>query len=311
MKHKYLLIPAILLAAAFIWLLAENRQQERQQAAHIRSLQQQAQPYERELSQLRQRLQQGNRENQAALESSGLTVGFVPGCLEDVAAIETMMEPYAYTPLVILDCSLEWQTLEEIASDAMERGFAIIPAGITFDDQVLAQAVQLRSILPEGSRDTFFLRDSCDTPENMDALTQSGFCRFSRYDENLQAGIDENDCPWVAYGFIRSSGKVIQLLNQVAAAGSRVVLCIDFQNVNSGELPLPAVESFLKTVDQSVAAGSLRYSGLEASFQALTQQAQQAALAASESARQEQQMQNRIQELEQIISEIYSHWDEY
>lgn len=310
MKHKYLIIPTILLAVVFLCLLAENRQQERRQEAQMRALQQQAQPYERELSELRQKLQMGSI-SQVQPEKSGLTVGFVPGCREDVDTIASLMAPYAYTPLVILDCSLEWQTLEGIASAAAQRGFAIIPAGITFDQQVLAQAVQLRPLLPEESRDTFLLRHNWDTPENMATLTQAGYCRFSRYDENLQAGVDENDCPWIAYGFIRSSGAVIQLLNQVASAGSQVVLCMDFQNVNSGELPLPAVESFLKTVDESVAAGSLRYSGLEQSFQAISQQAQQAALAASESARQEQQMRDRIQELEQIISEIYSHWDEY
>lgn len=310
MKHKYLIIPTILLAVVFLCLLAENRQQERRQAAQMRALQQQAQPYERELSELRQKLQMGSI-SQVQSEKSSLTVGFVPGCREDVDTIASLMAPYSYTPLTILDCSLDWQTLEEIASAAAQKGFEIIPAGITFDEQVLAQAVQLRPLLPEGSRDVFLLRHNWDTPENIAALTQAGYCRFSRYDENLQAGVDENGCPWVAYGFIRSSGAVIQLLNQVASAGSQVVLCIDFQNVNSGELPLPAVESFLKTVDESVSAESLRYSGLEQSFQAISQQAQQAELAASENARQEQQMQDRIQELEQIISQIYSHWDEY
>lgn len=307
MKQKYLIILTVLLAMVFLYLLVENQQQEKQQSAQMYALQQQAQPYERELSQLRQSLQA----RKTTLETSSLTVGFVPSCREDMDTIETLMAPYAYTPLVILDCSLEWQTLEEITSTALERGYEVIPAGITFDEQVLAQAVQLRSILPEGSQDTFLLRHNLDTAENMAALTQSGYCRFSRYDESLTSGMDENNRPRLAYGFIHSSSTIIQLLNQVAAIGSQILLCIDLQTVNSDELPLPVVEAFLIMVDEAVTAGNLRYSGLEQSFQTLSQQAQQAALDASENARQEQQIQDRIKELEQIISQIYSHRDEY
>lgn len=301
----------VLLALFLAGLLFVNHRQTQRQAAHMQQLQQEAKPYEQEVSRIRTELQQQEDAASHAEAVTGLLFGFVPTAAADFDEIDALASAHAITPVVILDCALEKAALTTLWEAAAAKGYAVILAGFQLDEAVLQTAEEMKVLLsPEdAAAPVFLLRGNADTKENRSLLKAHGFTELILYEESLQAGLLEDGTPYLCYGFFNSPSYYSSYISQLVAAHTVLLAAFDLSELQSGTFQVADIDHFLTMADERMAAGELRYVNLSDAFQAVADQN------ASEQRKQETfaeykaAQEARIEALEEIISEIYSRWN--
>lgn len=313
MKKIVNVLLIIVFISFFSFVFVVDQQIDSRQAVHMSKLQEQAKPYEQELAEIRLELQNKKNKINRREEQAAVIFGFVPATGRDISEIKDAMEPYSYTPVIILDCSLEQAVLKDMISQAVKQGYELIPAWISYDEQMLERAEQIRTVLSEYGyeRDLpFFIRQSFDTVENRNWLEAIGYYSFVSYSESLNSGITDSGSPFISYGFLKERGAAADMIDQIVSAASYTVIAIDWSDINNRVISFSDIAGLFTMADEKILSGELRYSALEDTFQSIINASRQEDILRTEYEEYEKKQQDRIKELEAIISEIYSHWDQ-
>ena len=314
MKKKGVIILTIFLMILLGVMLFLNEQQENRQAIHMKRLRKEAQPYEQEITAIRSELERLENGIKRVPEVSGGIIGFVPTSVDDIFTIKALTVGYEFTPLIILDCSMDETILRDIANQAVGGNCDLILAGMDLDEEVLKKADSIRAILPEYGYEkevSFFLRYTCDTAENRKLLREHGYWNLVRYDMFLNFGIDDFDVPYISYGFLESTNPNYSYVSQIIDSHTYSVMTFDFSDINSGINGESVVREFLKIVNDQVSKGELLYMNISEVFHAVVKGEKSYQEQREEFEQYKIEKQKRIEELEEIVSEIYSQWDEY
>lgn len=314
MKKSICIVLIILLTALMGTMLILDKHQESKQNHHVKELQNEAEPYEKELSQIRLELEEKKAVIESLPDVSGTMIGFVPNTADDIASIKEVTDGHSFTPLVLLDCAKDEATLQSIAQRAVQEGYDLILAGITFDASVVEKADAIKAFLTDyfGAQDpVFLLRNTYDTEGNRAILKQHGYEKLVRYSDSLSAGVDDAGIPYLAYGFIRSSGAYGNYINQAAAAKSFSITVFDFADIQRGAIGKTDIANYIEAVDKKVSAEEMLYTNLKSAFQAVAEGGSISSGTENDYEKYEKKQQDRIKELEEIIAEIYNRWDEY
>lgn len=302
----------ILLAALLGGLLLWEIQNESRRAAQTEQRQLEAQPYYEEMTAIRWELKRRESKIKITPNVSGVIIGFVPTSADDMASIREFTAGYGFTPLVILDCAREEADLQNIARISIEAGWDLMLAGITFDPTVLERADSIRALLPEygdGTEPAFLLRHSFDTSENREALRRHGYQRLVRYSDSLIADVDESGTPYIAYGFVRTPNASSDLVSRLVSAHTLMTLVFDLADLAQGTIDETMVTDYLQAVDSRVSSGELVYTDLAEAFDAVAEGESLSRKRQEEFEQYKAEQQQRMDELEEIISEIYSRPD--
>ena len=135
-------------------------------SAHIQQLIVEAKPYADRIKQINDDLRSKEYEIYVQDERTEFVLGFVPTAVEDMAVIEELFSEADYRPVILLDCSQEYETLLALLEEAEQGRYELALAGMVLDREVLQTADKLRREIAErGLADSvpFLLRNSCDT----------------------------------------------------------------------------------------------------------------------------------------------------
>lgn len=216
--------------------------------------------------------------------------------------------------MILLDCSQEKDVLTAILKKAVEKDYEVVLAGLQFDESILQTADEMKDLLAQmddTKSPAFLLRNNVNTEENRNLLNEHGYTELILYDDSLQAGMQKNGKPYICYGFFKQPVYYSDYISQIVTAHTMMLASFDFSTIQSGTLKIADVENFIEMAEEQKADNKLRYVDLNSAFQAVTDQnvTQQERQEAYEKYEAEQE--KLIQELEEKISAIYSHWNEY
>ena len=121
--------------------------------------------------------------------------------------------------------------------------------------------------------------------------------------------MDEFGAPYIAYGFVRSPNASSNLVSQLVAAHTLMTLVFDFADLAQGTIDETIVTDYLKAVDRWVSAGERVYTDLAEAFDAVAEGESLSRKRQEEFEQYKAEQQQRMDELEEIISEIYSRPD--
>ena len=114
-KSKTFAVGVIIVCSVLlIGLSWMNRQQERQRLAQMRALQQQAAPYEQEIREIQSELDRREKAISANSDISGAVPCFRIPSAKDIELVKELSTDYPFTPTILLDCSLDKETLQDI-----------------------------------------------------------------------------------------------------------------------------------------------------------------------------------------------------
>lgn len=303
----------IVCSALLIGLSWMNRQQERRRLAQMHALQQQAAPYEQEIREIQSELNKREKAISTSTDISGAIPCFEISSAKDIELVKKLSAGYAFTPTILLNCSLDKETLRDIIKAAAAENYKFVLFIRSMQDDTLDTAEELQEMIAEyttGWEPTVLLRNPEDTQENRALLAQRGYQTLFRYRTDLDDGT-QDEILYLPYGFILATTSSSRLTDTLVSAHTSLAICFDLDNLHDNTLAEKDITDCLNVLDEYVSEKTLEYRDADTAFLVLAQKEGKAERAKAEFDLYAQQQEARIKELRDIVSEIYSHWDEY
>lgn len=313
-KSKTFAVGVIIVCSVLlIGLSWMNRQQERRRLAQMRALQQQAAPYEQEIREIQSELDERENAISANSEISGAIPCFEISSAKDIEVVKELSADYAFTPTILLDCSLDKETLRDIIKASAAENYKFVLFIRSMGDDTLDTVAELQEMIAEyttGWEPIVLLRNPDDTQENRALLAQRGYQTLFRYRTDLDDGT-QDEILYLPYGFLRATTSSSRLTDTLVSAHTSMAICFDLDNLHDHTLAEKDITDCLNVLDEYVSEKKLEYRDADTAFLVLAQKEGKTERAKAEFDRYAQQQEARIKELRDIVSEIYSHWDEY
>lgn len=304
------IIVCFVLLIGLSWM---NRQQERRRLTQMRALQQQAAPYEQEIRKIQSELDRREKAISANTDISGAVPCFRISSAKDIEVVKELSADYAFTPTILLDCSLDKETLRDIIKASAAENYDFVLFIRSMQDDTLDTAAELQEMIAEyttGWEPIVLLRNREDTEANRALLAQHGYQTLFRYSTDLDDGT-QDEMLYLPYGFILATTSSSRLTDTLVSAHTSMAICFDLDNLHDHTLAEKDITDCLNVLDEYVSEKKLEYRDADTAFLVLAQKEGKTERAKAEFDRYAQQQEARIKELRDIVSEIYSHWDEY
>lgn len=314
MKKILLVMLALVLVIISGMLVFESDQKEQRQQKHILKLQKEAEPYESELQEIRQDLEERSRAIYSSSDISSSMVGFVMTSAGDMDLVKEVANEYSFTPIIVLNCDLSQDILLEILQKASEQNYEIMLSGMTFDENVLKTADIIRDQGTDYGYDqdvVFMIRKKCDSDKNRNLLKQHEYKNIIYYDSMMKSDIS-GKMRYIPYRFVRSN--VSAYINTIEYAVSEkvdIIWLFNIEEIENGKLSKGIITDFLQILDKRIKEGTMHYIKLGEAFYALAKKEGLMQEAEEEYTRYKEEQKVRIDELEAEIDKIYSCWNEY
>ena len=313
-KSKTFAVGVIIICSALlIGLSWMNRQQERRRLAQMRALQQQAAPYEQEIREIQSELDKREKAISANSDTSGAIPCFEISSAKDIELVKELSADYAFTPTILLNCSLDKEVLRDIIKASAAENYEFVLFIRSMQDDTLDTVADLQEMIAEyttGWEPIVLLRNPEDTQANRALLAQRGYQALFRYRTNLDDGT-QDEILYLPYGFLRATTSSSRLTDTLVSAHTSMAICFDLDNLHDNTLAEKDITNCLNVLDEYVSEKKLEYRDADTAFLVLAQKEGKTERAKAEFDRYAQQQEARIKELRDIVSEIYSHWDEY
>ena len=313
-KSKTFAVGVIIVCSALlIGLSWMNRQQERRRLAQMRALQQQAAPYEQEIREIQSELSKREKAISTNTDISGAVPCFRISSAKDIEVVKELSTGHAFTPTILLNCSLDKETLQDIIKASAAENYEFVLFIRSMQDDTLDTAEELQEMIAEyttGWKPIVLLRNPEDTEANRALLAQRGYQTLFRYRTDLDDGT-QDEILYLPYGFLRATTSSSRLTDTLVSAHTSMAICFDLDNLHDNTLAEKDITDCLNVLDKYVSEKKLEYRDADTAFLILAQKEGKTERAKAEFGRYEQQQKARIKELRDIVSEIYSHWDEY
>lgn len=313
-KSKTFAVGVIIVCSVLlIGLSWMNRQQERRRLAQMRALQQQAAPYEQEIRDIQSELDKREKAISANSDISGAIPCFEISSAKEIEVVKELSAGYAFTPTILLNCSLDKEPLRDIIKASAAENYKFVLFIRSMGDDTLDTVVDLQEMIAEyttGWEPIVLLRNPEDTQANRALLAQRGYQTLFRYRTDLDDGA-QDEMLYLPYGFLRATTSSSRLTDTLVSAHTSMAICFDLDNLHDHTLAEKDITDCLNVLDKYVSEKKLEYRDADTAFLVLAQKEGKTERAKAEFDRYAQQQKARIKELRDIVSEIYSHWDEY
>ena len=304
-----IILCAVLLAVP-LWM---KRQQENRRQVHMSTLKQQAAPYEREIQALQSELNKRKNAISANTDTSGAIPCFKISSAEDVATVKELCAGYAFTPTILLSCSLEQESLNSIIETSAAENYDFVLCVRTMQEDTLDTMAQLQETIAQYNpawKPAVLLHSQEDTKQNQALLAEHGYRMLFRYNNELDDGA-QDEMLYLAYGFILATTDTSWLTDMLVDTRTSMAICFDLDGLQKNTLAEKDITDCLDVLDERLSAGVLEYRDVQTAFLVLAQKEGRTEQARAEFDQYAQQQEARIEELEGIVKEIYSHWEEY
>lgn len=279
----------------------------------MRALQQQAAPYEQELREIQSELDKREKAISANTDISGAVPCFRVSSAKDIELVKKLSAGHAFTPTILLNCSLDKETLRDIIKASAAENYDFVLFIHSMQDDTLDTVADLQEMIAKYTtvwKPIVLLRNQDDTQENRALLAQHGYQMLFRYRTNLDDGI-QDEILYLPYGSLRATVSSSRLITTLVSAHTSMAICFDLDSLHDHTLAEKDITNCLNVLDEYVSEKKLEYRDADTAFWVLAQKEGKTERAKAEFDRYEQQQEARLKELRDIISEIYSHWNEY
>ncbi len=222
-----------------------NNKQEKAQSVAIKAVLEEVQPYEDELQDLKNELSHMKYNGSYSSDEAEIMVGFVASGASDVNYINGKAEAYGFSPVLIIDCTMETDVIEDII-EAADESWEIMLYAPTFSEEVNENVLSVMSYLEEEGKEhtgVFFLRGNNSTDVNLQLLKDDGFIGYTRFSNTAEEGQNKDGTIYFDYTYMGDSdasvadritvmeGKVVTMYNNYTS----MLIAFDMSSINTGE----------------------------------------------------------------------------
>ncbi|MCD7749704.1 MAG: hypothetical protein LUH42_06610, partial [Oscillospiraceae bacterium] len=303
----------VLVVAFLAYMIYPDNREQKAQAEAMEELQAEARPYEVELQNLKSELQSLQNSVSYSSEEAEILVGFVASdesADSYISYIDEKASAYNFSPVLIVDCTMDMDIIEEII-DAADESWEIMLYASSFSEEVNDSVLSVISYLASINREhcgIFFLRGDSSTASNIQLLVDDGFIGYTDYNsESPKAGQTEDGSVYFDYSYLTTSGTTVSSrITALYRNKAAMIIAFDMASIQSGALTEAYVVSLLDRMQAYTENDDCSFSTVAAVTEKLSEiNTIEAELQADYEA-QAAEIQERIDELEELIEEIYA-----
>lgn len=301
---------SILLAGGLAFMIYSDEQEQKEQAEAIQELQAEARPYEVELNNLQSELSSLEKNTGYTSDRAEIMVGFIASELSDIEYISDKAQAYGFSPVLVVDCTMDISDIEEIV-EAADENWEIMLYVSSFSEESNESVLTVLSYLDSIEKDetgVFFLRNDYASDENIRLLADDGFIGYTLYHSSSPAAGQTGDgSVYFDYSYIRSDeGTIDDRLSVLYSNKASMLIVFDMDKINSGEISGSYITGVLDKIQNYASQENCCFATVEEVVWELSEINMTEAELQAEYEEQAAEIQERMDELEEIISEIYS-----
>ncbi|MDO4341056.1 MAG: hypothetical protein Q4C91_23770 [Eubacteriales bacterium] len=269
--------------------------------------------YEAELNEIRSNLAERRVEIGESSDCGKVLVGYCVTSKVELALVNEHEEKYGFVPVIVLDCTMDEALLTELLAGMQGKDYEVMLTGTPYSAEVLNTADSVRELLPEYGFDddvSFLLRGADDVIENLDELYEHGYSGLVRYDDSAKNGLTDKGVPFIAYNFISNNDQLSGGLDLVIQNKSAIIMVFDFNSMEDGKLSEADMTTALDDIQKQVSDETLVYSSAKEVLEQIRAGDDLEKVKKQEYEEYAAAQQERIDELEEKIHNIYSEWNE-
>ncbi|MCC8081352.1 MAG: hypothetical protein LIO80_05020 [Lachnospiraceae bacterium] len=304
----------VLLAGVLAYMIYTNNEHRKAQSEAVTELQAEVRPYEVEQQNLEAELEALQSSVSYSSEEAEILVGFVVSDTSDISWIEEKATAYSFSPVLIIDCTLDRDVIEEVLETA-EESWEIMLYASDFSEETNDSVLSVQSYLESVGREhcgVFFLRGDYSTDSNIQLLADDGFTGYTSYNsDSPEAGQTEDGFVYFDYSYLTSTGtSVSSRISELYRNKTSMIVAFDMASIDSGSLTENYVVSLLDSLQSYTENDDCSFSTVAAVVEELSEINMTEAQRQAEYEAQIAEIQERIDELEEIISDIYSRMED-
>ncbi|MCC8097927.1 MAG: hypothetical protein LIO44_05105 [Eubacterium sp.] len=294
-------------------MIYSEKQSEKVRADSIQKLINDAIPYENEELELKKELHNLNEDIAYVSENAEIAVGFIAAGVSDLSYIKNKAETYDFPPVLIIDCTMDMTEIAGIV-DAADDSWEIMLYASAFSEEINGNVLSVISYLESVGKEhtgIFLLRSDYNTEANVQLLKDDGFIGYTYYHETLpMAGQMEDGTVYFDYSYLNVIGtSVTKRLSALYVNKASIIIAFDMEGINAENLTEGYMEYIFNGLSKFTEEDDCSFSTVAAIVEELS------AINSTEASKQayyderSAEIQNRIDELDEIIKNIYDGYD--
>lgn len=320
MEHRLrdwiLLAITLLLAIALGWLMVNQLQKERHQTEQMTQFYAQTNAYEDELRSIRKELQ----EMQAAIEDVDITpetaLCFLVQDPAQIQWVEDTFSSYGWPVSIVIpiDQPNGADIIARMAQSQMDM--EVMFAGISVYQQYQTNLEQLkqqaqRQEVPVSPM--WFLSQEEHTQDNLNLLKQygiTGYTQPSQYSDVIQSGNSKDDQLYVEHVPVKPGERLLGSGMELAISQKRFLICaFDVEQMDGSPEAQATLDNALEALTHFQGTGDMLVDSTRHFFDLKEEQRKAIEQRREEYNRYSAQQQQRIQQLEDKIDQLYEEWN--
>ncbi|MCD8153912.1 MAG: hypothetical protein LUF78_04370 [Clostridiales bacterium] len=307
------IVLTIVLAGVLLLMIYTEKKIEGEKETAYQTLLAEVEPYEDELREKKILLSNLKSDVSYSSEESEILVGFVATDESDLAYMEEKADIYGFSPVLVLNCTMEESTIEDMI-DTADDSWEIMLYTPTFSEEVNESVLSVISYLDSIDRayaDVFFLRSDYDSDTNLRLIKKDGFIGYTSYHSEAPGiGQEEDGTVYFDYSYLTSSGtSVTSRISAMYNGRASMIFALDMKSINSGSLTEEYVTSVLDTLQSYTENDDCSFSTITSVVEKLSDINSIEASNQESYEKQVVELEERIEELEEIIDELYDNYE--
>ncbi|MCD7822998.1 MAG: hypothetical protein LUG86_03115 [Oscillospiraceae bacterium] len=307
----FALLSVIVLVVFFV--MAYNyKSRTSEQKSRLEAAVAEAKQYEDEVTELKRSITSATDALSDKSDTARFVVGYVVSSEEDIATAEAQAAEYGFEPLIVLDCIDDLTVLEGLALVASDAGHEIMLTASVFTVEANETVKSLLSYMSENGidcADIFLLRSDYSSSSNVELVISDGFSGYTIYNSTPTSGITDDGYITFDYSFLTVDSTSLTRFSSSYSNLASMVVAIELDSVRAGTLTDSFISKLLTTLAAYSKNDDCEFTSIAGVAESLLEENESAEERLLEYEAYVAECEARIDELEEIIAEIYSQLD--
>ncbi|MCD8155636.1 MAG: hypothetical protein LUF78_13310 [Clostridiales bacterium] len=300
---------SVLAAAGLIYLWLQNQREEQEREAVLEEIAEEILTSEEELRDVQKELADVQASISYTSDTAKLMIGFIVSESRDYEYIASLEEVYGFSPVVVLDCSEDIDTLEERVDFLEDYNWEIMLGARSFSEEANETALALRETFSEAERtDTgvFFLRENDYSISNIETLIQDGFIGYTKYNDSPVDGSTDEGIVYFDYTNIQTSEySPSSRLADVYEGLTSMLVLFDMEALQTGAITETYIGQVMELTQYYAGLDACTYASVADVVAELSQINEIEAQRLKDREEEITELEDQIRELKEKINELY------